>query len=122
MRTIEDLAQRYIDAWNEGDPTVRRAAVEALFSDDASFVDPLAVADGTEAIDATIAAVQGQFPGFVFRLAGPVDAHHDQARFRWELGPVDEEALIVGFDVVVTDGAGRIRKVLGFFDKVPAAA
>ncbi|CAJ1501832.1 nuclear transport factor 2 family protein [[Mycobacterium] holstebronense] len=122
MRAFEDLAQRYIEAWNESDPTVRRAAVDALFSADASFVDPLAVAEGPEAIDATIAAVQEQFPGFEFRLVGPVDAHHDQARFRWELGPANQEAPIVGFDVVLTDGTGRIHKVLGFFDKVPAAA
>ncbi|UVO10750.1 nuclear transport factor 2 family protein [Mycobacterium sp. SVM_VP21] len=122
MRAFEDLAQRYIDAWNESDPTVRRAAVDALFSADASFVDPLAVAEGPEAINATIAAVQEQFPGFEFRLVGPVDAHHDQARFRWELGPANQEAPIVGFDVLLTDGTGRIQKVLGFFDKVPAAA
>ncbi|MEB3034901.1 nuclear transport factor 2 family protein [[Mycobacterium] nativiensis] len=122
MSSFDDLAQRYIDAWNESDPTVRRAAVDALFSADASYVDPLAVAQSPEAIAATIAAVQGQFPGFVFRLLGPVDAHHDQARFRWELGPANEEAPIVGFDVVVTDGAGRIQKVMGFLDKVPAAA
>ncbi|MGV0747926.1 nuclear transport factor 2 family protein [Mycolicibacter heraklionensis] len=122
MRAFEDLAQRYIDAWNESDPTIRRAAVDALFSADASFVDPLAVAEGPEAINATIAAVQEQFPGFEFRLVGPVDAHHDQARFRWELGPANQEAPIVGFDVVLTDGSGRIQKVLGFFDKVPAAA
>ena len=34
-----------------------------------------------------IGAVQQQFPGFSFRLAGPVDGHHNQARFGWELGP-----------------------------------
>ena len=122
MSTFDDLAQRYIDAWNETDPTARRAAVDQLYSEDARYVDPLAVAEGREAIAATIAAVQGQFPGFVFRLAGPIDAHHDQARFGWELGPAGQEAPIVGFDVAVTDAAGRIHTVLGFLDKVPAAA
>lgn len=90
MSTFEDLAQRYIDTWNETDPTARRAAVDALYSEDARYVDPLAVAEGREAIAATIGAVQGQFPGFVFRLARPVDAHHDQARFGWELGPAGQ--------------------------------
>lgn len=122
MSTFDDLAQRYIDAWNETDPTARRAAVGRLFSTDASYVDPMAVAEGTEAIAATIAAVQDRFPEFVFSLVGAVDAHHDQARFSWALGPADQEASIVGFDVVLTDGAGRIQKVLGFLDKVPAAA
>jgi hypothetical protein len=80
----------------------------------------MAMARGVEAIDATIGAVQQQFPGFVFRLAGPVDAHHDQARFSWELGPAGEEALVVGSDVAVRDEEGRLSLVLGFLDRVPA--
>ena len=31
MSTYDDLAQRYIDAWNETDPTARRAAVDPSF-------------------------------------------------------------------------------------------
>src|SRR5690242_21310524 len=72
MSTHEQLAQRYIALWNETDPAARRRGVEDLWSEDARYVDPLADAQGHEAIDATIAAVQGQFPDFEFRLAGPV--------------------------------------------------
>jgi hypothetical protein len=122
MTAPTDLAARYLAAWNETDATARRAAVDALFTEDARYTDPLADVAGREAIAATIAAVQGQFPGFVFRLAGPVDGHHDQLRFTWHLGPDGKEAPIAGFDVAVTDGAGRIRSVLGFLDRVPAAA
>lgn len=122
MTTFDELVRRYIDTWNETDPTARRAAVDALFSDDARYSDPMAVAEGREAIAATISAVQDQFPGFVFRLAGPVDAHHEQVRFRWELGPAGQEAPIAGFDVAVIDDAGRFHTLLGFLDKVPVAA
>jgi len=122
MTMFDELAQRYIAAWNETDPAARRAAVDELYSEAARYVDPMALAEGRGAIAATIAAVRGQFPGFVFRLAGPVDAHHDQARFSWELGPAGQQAPIVGFDVAVTDGAGRLQTVLGFLDKVPEAA
>jgi hypothetical protein len=115
------LAQRYIDAWNETDPDSRGAAVDELYSADARYIDPLAEAEGRHAIAETIGAVQQQFPGFVFRLAGPVDGHHNQARFSWELGPAGEQAPIAGFDVAVTDQAGQIRTVLGFLDRVPAA-
>jgi hypothetical protein len=120
MTTYDDIARRYIDAWNEADPAARRAAVDQLYTEDARYIDPLEVAQGREAITATIGAVQQQFPGFAFRLAGPVDGHHNQARFTWELGPADEPAPIVGFDVAVIDDAGRIQTVLGFLDKVPA--
>jgi hypothetical protein len=114
------LAERYIAVWNETDPETRRRAVEDLYAEDARYVDPLVEAAGHEGIAATIGAVQGQFPGFVFRLAGPVDAHHDQARFSWELGPAGEPAPIAGFDVAVSDGNGRLRTVLGFLDRVPS--
>jgi SnoaL-like domain len=114
-----ELVDDYIAAWNETEPTARRARIDALWTADGSYVDPMAVAEGRDAIDATIGAVQAQFPGLVFRLGPTVDAHHDQARFTWELGPADGEALVVGFDVAVFDG-GRIRSVHGFLDKVPA--
>ena len=122
MTTYDELAQRYIDTWNETDADARRAAVDQLYTADARYIDPLAAAEGREAIAAMIGAVQEQFAGFVFRLAGPVDGHHNQARFGWELGPAGAEAPIVGFDVAVSDDTGRIQTVLGFLDKVPAAA
>lgn len=120
VSTFENLAQRYIDVWNETDAAARRAAVDELFGEDVRYVDPMAVAEGRDEVAATIGAVQGQFPGFRFRLSGPIDAHHEQVRFGWELGPAGEPAPIVGFDVAVTDGAGRIHTVLGFLDKVPS--
>ena len=122
MTNYDELAQRYIDTWNETDAGVRRAAVDQLYTEDARYIDPMAVADGREAIASMIGAVQQQFPGFSFRLAGPVDGHHNQARFGWELGPGGAPAPIVGFDVAVSDEVGRIQTVLGFLDKVPAPA
>ena len=122
MTNYEELAQRYIDSWNETDAGARRAAVDKLYTEDARYIDPLAQAEGRQAIAEMIAVVQQQFPGFVFRLAGPVDGHHHQARFGWELGPEGADAPIVGFDVAVIDAEGRISSVLGFLDKVPAAA
>ena len=115
-------ADRYLAAWNETDPEARRAAVAEVFSDDVRYTDPMVDVRGAEALAATIGAVQAQFPGFVFRLAGPADAHHDQVRFTWELGPERAEAPIVGSDVALLDGDGRISAVLGFLDRVPATA
>jgi hypothetical protein len=119
MSSFEQLAQRYIDTWNETDPTARRKAVDELFTADARMVDPLAVVEGPAAIAETIGAAQGQFPGFRFQLIGPVDGHHEQARFGWEFGPEGVEAPVVGFDVVLTDGGDRLRSVYGFLDRVP---
>ncbi|WP_405432940.1 nuclear transport factor 2 family protein [Micromonospora sp. NBC_00617] len=119
--SFDALAERYIAIWNETDPARRRTQIADVWAPDARYVDPLTVAEGRDAIDATIAAVQGQFPGMTFRLAGPVDGHHDQVRFTWELGPDGVEAPVVGFDVAVLDGNGQLSQVLGFLDRVPVA-
>ena len=74
MADYEDLAQRYIDTWNETDALARRAAVDQLYSEQPRYVDPMGVAEGRDAIVQMIGAVQQQFPGLTFTLAGPVDA------------------------------------------------
>ena len=56
----------------------------------------------------------------MFTLGGPVDAHHEQGRFTWHLGPAGAEPVVVGFDVVERDADGLIRTVLGFIDRAPA--
>jgi SnoaL-like domain len=114
-----ELVEQYIAAWNATDAVARKELIAAVFTEDARYTDPLADVTGHEQIDGLLAAVQVQFAGLSFRLGGPVDAHHDVARFTWHLGPYDGEPIVIGFDVVeIADG--RIAKVYGFLDKVPA--
>jgi hypothetical protein len=118
---MQEIVERYLAAWNETDPAKRRSLVDEVWAPDGSYTDPLADVRGREAIDGLIGAVQAQFPGFVFTLGGTVDAHHDQVRFSWNLGPADAaEPPVVGFDVAVLDSAGQIGSVYGFLDKVPS--
>jgi hypothetical protein len=120
MSDFDTIVQRYLAAWNETDPDRRRAAVEDVFAADVRYVDPLAAVEGHAALDGLIGAVQAQFPGLVFSSGGPVDAHHQQARFTWHLGPAGQDPIVVGFDVAELGPDGRIRTVLGFLDQVPA--
>lgn len=119
----EDAVARYLKAWNAGDPAARAEAVAAAWTQDGGYTDPLADVSGHDGISALIAAVREQFPGFVFRLSGDVDGHHDTARFSWELvSAADGSAPVAGSDVITLDGQGRITAVLGFLDRVPAGA
>jgi hypothetical protein len=116
---MQEIVEKYLAAWNETDPVKRRALVDEVWAEDGRYTDPLADARGRAEIDGLIGAVQAQFPGFVFTLGGTVDAHHDQARFTWHLGPAGAaEPVVIGFDVAVLDG-DRIGSVYGFLDKVP---
>ena len=116
---MQEIVEKYLAAWNETDPAKRRSLVDSVWAEDGRYTDPLGDARGRAEIDGLIGAVQQQFPGFVFTLGGTVDAHHEQARFSWHLGPADAaEPVVIGFDVAVLDG-DRIGSVYGFLDKVP---
>jgi hypothetical protein len=117
MSDFDTTVKRYLAAWNETDPAVRRSAIDDVFTADVRYTDPLAAVTGRDALDGLIAAVHEQFPGLVFTSGGPVDAHHEQARFTWHLGPEGAGPIVVGFDVIELGPDGRIRTVLGFLDK-----
>ncbi|GIF44326.1 nuclear transport factor 2 family protein [Actinoplanes xinjiangensis] len=119
MSDFDSVIERYLAIWNETDPVARRAAIGETFAEGVRYVDPLAAVEGRDALDAVIGAAQQQFAGLVFSSGGPVDAHHDQARFTWHLGRPGEEPLVVGFDVAERDAEGRIFQVLGFIDHAP---
>jgi hypothetical protein len=117
---MSDLLENYLACWNETDAAARRALIATHWNEELTYVDPMVDIRGRDALDATIAAVHAQFPGFVFSPMGAVDAHHDVARFGWGLGPEGAEPVVVGFDVVTADESGRIAAVIGFLDRVPA--
>jgi SnoaL-like domain len=116
MADIQEIVDRYIATFNEADADRRRAEISALYGAHGTYTDPHVELRGPEQIDAFIASTQERFPGYEFRLGGPIDAHHNQARFQWHAGPAgDSEPAYVGFDVLVTDD-GRVRDVYGFLD------
>ena len=117
--TVRDLIESYLACWNETDSATRRELIAKTWADDASYVDPLVDAHGHDAIDAAIAATQGQFPGHAFALAGPVDTHHNVARFSWGLGRDGDDPLVLGSDVASVGADRRLARVVGFLDKVP---
>lgn len=118
MSPVTTLVDDYIAAWNETDPAARRDLIARVFADDADYVDPQMEGRGHDGIDALIAGVQEQFPGFAFTLAVAPDAHHDRVRFSWHLAPAGGEPVALGLDVAMLDADGRMASVTGFLETV----
>lgn len=113
------IADSYLALWNEPDPARRAALLRAHWCADASYVDPLASAQGHAAIAALVDAVRARFPGCRFALAGPADGYGERVRFSWTLGPPADPEAVKGTDFVLLE-QGRLKTVTGFLDKVPA--
>lgn len=121
MTDTTALVDRYIDMWNETDPARRRDLVAQVFAEGATYRDPTLQGDGRSGIEAMVQAVQEKFPRLRFRRTGEIDAHHDRARFGWELGAAGEKPLVTGVDFAVIGGGGRFEAVTGFFDAASGA-
>ncbi len=124
MTTMDtrDIATRYIAAWNETDRERRRSLIAALWTEDASYLDPMMKGERHDGIEALIENVQNRFPGLRFALAGQPDGHGDRLRFRWDFGPEGGEAVVQGTDFAVLAEDGRLAAVTGFLDRLPIEA
>ena len=85
MTELTTVVDGYIAMWNESDPQRRRFIIEQTWTEDGSYVDPHAEVAGADGLDALVAAVQEQFPGYRFVLASGPETHHDRMRFTWQL-------------------------------------
>ena len=115
------VVDAYLAAWNETDPARRAQRLAEAWTPEGHYRDPLLEAQGHDAIGAMAEQVHQQYPGTTFRRTTPVDAHHDVARFGWELAGPDAGVVVAGIDVASFGPVGRLGHVVGFFgDLAPA--
>jgi hypothetical protein len=116
------VVDTYLATWNETDPAKRAELIDASLGADLWYRDPMLEADGRDAYDSMIAAVQAQFPGLVMSRTSPVDGHRDLVRFNWALGKPGEAPTFAGLDVAKYDGEGKLHRIIGFApEAIPAA-
>lgn len=106
--------------FGERDGVRRLAAIQALYAEDASFLEPHAVATGHSAINQAVEVLLSSLPpAFAFVAVGPAAAHHGVGRLRWSCGPANGPVAVTGTDVA-RFGDGRIQTLHVFLD--PAGA
>jgi len=120
MTDLTTIARNYFAAWNETDTTRRIGLLDAAFTRDVSYRDPIMQGDGHDGMTQLIEGVQQSFPGFRFSLRGTPDGFGEFIRFSWNLGPEGTESVIEGTDIGLIEN-DRLKNITGFLDKVPAS-
>lgn len=117
---ITEVVDTYLAAWNETDAAKRAELLEASIGPDLWYRDPMLEADGRDAFDATLAAVQAQMPGHIITRTSGIDHHHDLVRFNWALGVPGEPPTFAGVDVAKYDTDGKLHRIIGFAGEAAA--
>ncbi len=83
---VTSLIDRYCAVWNEPEPERRKALLESVWADGATYTDPRADTKGVDELLAHIATVRAGRPGAKIVRTTAVDVHHGIVRFgrgRW---------------------------------------
>ena len=121
LAALEATVDANLAAYGEPDAARRAALIGEAWAPDGRLIDPPLDAQGHDGIDAMFVAVQGMFAGHSFRRTTAVDAHHDRARYGWELVAPDGTVALAGVDYAEVAGDGKLRTVTGFFGEAPTA-
>jgi hypothetical protein len=115
------VVDTYLAAWNETDADRRATLLARALGGDLWYRDPMLEADGLDAFDALLSAVQAQFPGHVMTRTSAIDGHRDVVRFNWALARPGEPPVFAGLDVGKLDAAGKLHRIIGFAgEAIPA--
>jgi SnoaL-like domain len=102
------MERNLLEVFGQRDSTRRTLAIAELYTADCKFFEAEEQVNGREALNAKVAAILKDTPGFVFRAIAPAQVNHDLGRLRWQFGPAGAPPVVTGTDIAVFD-RGRIR-------------
>jgi hypothetical protein len=113
------LTRNLHDVFGENDPSLRRAAINEIFTEDCVFYEPGGVVyRGRDEIDRVAGAIRATHPDFRYQpITGPEELGNG-GRIQWVSGRPGEAPAYAGTDFIIARD-GRIAAVYLFFDKLP---
>ncbi len=113
------LTRNLHDVFGENDPARRRAAIDAIYTEDGVFYDPSrGVYRGRDEIDRVAGAIRATHPDFRYQPIAAPEEVGNGGRIRWVSGRPGEPPVYAGTDFIIARD-GRIAALYLFFDKLP---
>lgn len=117
-RTHELLYRNLQEVFGEVDAMRRRAAIEALYTEDCVLYAPPGVFVGHDALDKFAGDLRATHPHFVYAPHGEAQTLHNAGRLAWGSGPSGEAPDYTGWDVIIVRD-GKIEALYVFLDSNP---
>ena len=116
---IHELLHRNLqEVFGEGDAARRRAAIDALYTEDCVLEVPPGAFIGRDALDKFAGELRATHPHFLYTPLSKPQALHNAGRLAWGSGPRGEAPEYTGLDVIVVRD-GRIAALYVFLDSRP---
>ncbi len=109
------LVETYGAAWNEPAPDKRMELLRQVWTEDSVYMDPNTRVQGARALSDYIGDFQTQMGHARLVLEGPVQSHHDRARFAWKVVGTDGSVKLQGVDFGELRDGRFIAEIVGFF-------
>jgi hypothetical protein len=121
-KTIATLLKRNLhEVFGEKNERQRRTVIAELFIPGCIFSDPRGRVLGHEALNHAVAALQTEFPDYIFTELDDAQLLQDAGRLAWGFGPTGKSPQVTGSDVIVV-GEERITALYTFLDAPIAKA
>jgi hypothetical protein len=114
------VVDAWLSAYADPDADRRQQVIAQIWSVDGELVDPPFDGAGHEALSGMVDLVLTHYAGHTFRRTTKVDAHHEYARYGWELVGPDGTVAVAGLDVATFAPDGRLARTVGFFGPLDA--
>jgi hypothetical protein len=113
------LLRNLSDVFGENDPVRRRAAIHAIFHEDAVFYDPKGgLFRGRDEIDRIAGQLRATHLDFRYQPLAEPEETGNSGRVRWVEGRPGQAPALAGTDFIIARD-GRIAALYLFFDKLP---
>ena len=111
----------HLELYAMADVERRNQLIRQVWADGGQLIDPPFDGMGHDEISGMVDVVLQHYAGHTFRRTTAVDAHHDTARYEWELVAPDGTVFIAGLDIAALAPDGRLARIAGFFGDLPPA-
>ena len=111
--------ERYAAAWRETDAAARRTLLDTCWAEDGVYCDALNRIEGRDGgLPSLIESFQ-ENPGARIDVVSGIDEHDGYLGFAWRMLAADGSVALEGTDFGEVDGAGTLRRIVGFFGPLP---